>query len=149
MAQLPLDGRVNTSDAFTPEERVLGAPRSLNTLFLLATLSVFAALGVGAAILHRYQVRRMAGAMLRRADQLEQEGQYAEAARHIGHYLGLFPDDVRQRIRLAEVFDKSVTDPRDVAGQERVAALYQRTVGMAEVQQQVQDANRLRKGGGR
>src|SRR6516225_3830016 len=57
----------------------------------------------GVHLLHGFQSRRGARDLLPLADAAEQRGDPSEAARFLGNYLTLVPDDVDARARCAEL----------------------------------------------
>ncbi len=110
--------------------------RQLNVRLLVGTLIVASVAGPAAYYLRGVQVKRTAGAFLSRAESLEQEEKWAEAASDLFRYLQLRPDDVDVRIRLAETFGKSAA--QDARLKQRSVDLYYRAVGVAAGERQAE-----------
>ncbi len=62
-------------------------------------------LGGGAYFWHARQIDQIAQAMLERADDLEKNKKYEEAAQYLFQYVGLQPEDSAGRVRLAAAYD--------------------------------------------
>lgn len=95
---------------------------------LVATLVVVAALAVAGYFWHQFQLHRIAGSLLERADQLETEGRLLDAAGYLHRYLQLEPEQRDVHIRLAQVYDKGALD---VESKSRVVELYYIAIGKA------------------
>jgi tetratricopeptide (TPR) repeat protein len=67
--------------------------RTLNIKFLIILLVAAALLGGGVYLVHGYQEKRNAGALLRRAEQAERKGDREEAEKYLSRYLAYRPDD--------------------------------------------------------
>ena len=107
--------------------------RQLNVRLLSVTLIVAAVLGPAAYFWREFQVKRTAGAFLSRADSLEKDEEWTQAASHLFRYLQLRPDDADVRIRLAKVFDKPAA--QDARLKSRAVDLYYRAVSVASPEQ--------------
>jgi tetratricopeptide (TPR) repeat protein len=81
--------------------------RRLNYRFLVVSVAVLVAFGVGTHLLHGYQVRRNASAFLREADRAEEAGDTDKAADYLARYLGLRFDDVDAHARYALLLEKT------------------------------------------
>src|SRR3954452_12238011 len=92
--------------------------RRLNVKFLIGLLVVTALLGGGVHLVHGFQVKRNAGALLRRAEQAEKKGDLEEDEKYLSRYLVYRPDDADALARYALLLDK-----RDTAGKGRVRVL--------------------------
>jgi tetratricopeptide (TPR) repeat protein len=79
----------------------------LNVRLLAGTLVALAAVVPAAWFWHARQVRANADGLLARAGQLEQQGDHPAAVAALQRYVQLRPDDVAQRVRLAELFGGS------------------------------------------
>ncbi len=108
--------------------------RQLNVRLLVGTLIAVAVLGPTAYFWREFQVKRTAVAFLNRADDLEKEEKWGEAASHLFRYLQLRPDDADVRIHLAETFGRSAT--QNVRLKSRAVNLYYRALGVASQEQQ-------------
>jgi hypothetical protein len=88
--------------------------RELNWKVLVITLVIVLVAAPSAYFLHGYQVNQLAYTFRDRANQLEapKEGEpdLMAAARHVQNYLRLQPNDVDQRIRLANLFGQIADD---------------------------------------
>src|SRR4051794_19177215 len=82
--------------------------RTLNVPFLIISLVVFAVVAGVLYSVRAWQVGRTAVALLTRADQLEKEGQWFEAAENIQRYVQLVPLADQERVRLANVYERGV-----------------------------------------
>lgn len=108
--------------------------RTLNVPFLIISLALF---GLLAGILYgvrAWQVGRTAVALLVRADQLEKDGQWFDAAENIQRYVQLVPTADQERVRLAMVYEKGVKTPEQ---RERAIGLFYRAIGTGLEDQQV------------
>jgi tetratricopeptide (TPR) repeat protein len=100
--------------------------RQLNVPFLLGSLAIMTTLAVIAFGVQRWQVTRTAEYFLTRADELEQESKWMQAADYVNRYLQIFPDAAQERVRLARVFAKNTPTP--VQRQRAIDLLY-RAIG--------------------
>jgi tetratricopeptide (TPR) repeat protein len=100
----------------------------LNKRLLLGTVILVPLLGAAAYFWHAWQMKRLSGAFLERADQLEQEENWSEAATYLYRYLQVDAENAAIRIRLAKTFDKSATSRTEKS---RAIELYYRAVGLA------------------
>lgn len=107
----------------------------LNVRLLVGTLIVVAVLGPATYFWREFQITRTAGSFLSRADQLEKEAKWGEAAGHLFRYLQLRPDEANVRIRLAENFGKSAA--KNVRLKSRAINLYYHALGVATEEQQL------------
>jgi tetratricopeptide (TPR) repeat protein len=85
--------------------------RQVNTRFfflLLIGTIVFAASLFG---VHRLQAGSIASALLWHADQAEKNGKATLAARYLGQYLEFVPDDLNERVHLANVLSGAAVTP--------------------------------------
>jgi tetratricopeptide (TPR) repeat protein len=108
--------------------------RQLNIRLLVGTLIAVAVAGPAAYFWREFQVKRTAGSFLSRADRLEKEEEWTEAAGHLFRYLQLRPDDANVRIRLAETFGKSAD--QNVRLKSRAVNLYYRALSVASEEEQ-------------
>ena len=76
-------------------------------------LSLLIAIGVGVFGIHRYQVRRRAGALVDEARSLEKAGKFAEAAEAWHRFLLVKPDNPEVRAIYASLIDKTATNPKE------------------------------------
>ena len=81
--------------------------RILNTPLVVGTLVFLAIFVPGVYFWHGYQARQTAEAFLDRADELENDKKWGQAAGHLHLYLELHPEDVDARIRLAKTYDRA------------------------------------------
>lgn len=100
----------------------------VNWRLLIMTLVAVAVLAPAAYFWHDYQLRRNGSAFLKRAERLESEERWAEAAEDLYRYLQLFPDDSEARIRLATVYDRRATTSQQKL---RAIDLYYSAIGLA------------------
>ena len=111
----------------TPSRR--SEPRKvLNLPWLLGTVAVCALLGGAAYFWHGYQLQRLKGSLLVRADQLERDRKWSEAAGYLYRYLQIDPDALAIRIRLAQVYDRSA---EGAERKSRAVEFYYRAIGLA------------------
>lgn len=99
--------------------------RKLNIIFLAGVLGVLAAAGGSMYLLHGYQVRRRAGAMLDVARRAEESGDLAKAAAYLNRYIGLNHEDGPAYAWHARVVDKK-TAP--AARGERLLGVFEEAV---------------------
>jgi len=102
--------------------------RLLNVRLLVGTLIALAILVPAAWWWRALQVRRTAGALLERADDLAEDGDFAAACSYLLRYLELYPNDADVRVLLAQTYDRSVKGPR---GRASVIQRYQEALGVA------------------
>jgi lipopolysaccharide biosynthesis regulator YciM len=89
--------------------------QTLNRVAVLVLLVAGAVLAGAIHLLHRYQVKRNAHALLVQADQSEQEGQPAHAAGYLVQYLGLVPGDEAVLARHALLAERLAGAPKERA----------------------------------
>ena len=77
----------------------------VNWRLLLGTLLGLGLVSPIAYFWHGYQLKRNGTIFLNRADKLEADQDWGEAAKLVERYLKVFPEDVEARVRLAQVFD--------------------------------------------
>ncbi len=87
-----------------------GVEYTLNVPLLIGTIVALAILIPTVYFWHSYQLGRTSTIYLERADVLEQEENYQEAATYLHRYLQVNRGDVDTRIRLAVVYGKSAAD---------------------------------------
>ena len=105
------------------------ARRELNLALLIGSL-VFVVTAAPALYFWReYQVNRTSGIFLDRATALEQSDDFGKAASYLHRFLRLRPESPHVRVRLAETFDQSATDPR---AKQRAVELYAQALGAVE-----------------
>ncbi len=102
--------------------------RVVNLRLLARTLLVLAVVVPCGYYWHSFQLRRIATALMARADALAQDSDWRAAADYVFRYLQIRPDDAQARIRLARHFDKSATDP---VRRQRAIDLYYQAIGVA------------------
>ena len=102
--------------------------RVLNLRLVIVTLVIVVAAGVALYFWHGYQVRRTSESFLTRAEALEQEEEWGEAADYLQRYVRMEPDDVQARIRLVRALDRAATDGR---AKQRLVGAYYQTLGFA------------------
>lgn len=106
--QLTADNRaISPGPAQRPRFPRGGRRWELNVRLLAGTLVALAAVVPAAWFWHARQVRANAEGLLARAGQLEQQGDHPAAVAALQRYVQLRPDDVAQRVRLAELFGGS------------------------------------------
>jgi len=115
----------------------------LNVPLLAGTLIAVAVLGPAAYAWRSYQVKRTATAFLDRADVLEGQEDWEEAAGYLHRYLRLRPDaeDATEvQIRLAKVYDKSAVESESTVEawrrKARAVDLYYQAIGIATADEQ-------------
>jgi tetratricopeptide (TPR) repeat protein len=114
--------------------------RLLNVRLLVGTLIALAILAPAAWWWRSLQVRRTAGALLERADDLAEDEDFAAASSYLLRYLELYPNDADVKVRLAQTFDRSVKGPR---GKASVVQRYQEALGVASPEQKPELRRRL------
>lgn len=75
--------------------------RRLNVRFLVGLIAIVVMAGGGVHLVHGYQEKGNATALLRRADRAEKEGDVAGAEKYLGRYLACRPDDDAAQARYA------------------------------------------------
>ncbi len=116
---------------FPPSADSRETVRVLNWKLLIGTFVALIVLVPAIYFWHGMQVNRTAVVYIDRAEKLEQEGKYAEAAECLHRYLRVRPsgpDAAAVRVRLAKTFDQAATDP---GRKQRAIELYFRAVGLA------------------
>lgn len=133
-----------SSDKPSTESRAKPARvhRTLNVPFLIGSLVAFALVAGALYQVRAWQVSRTAVALLNRADQLEQEEKWFDAAANIQRYVQLMPLADQERIRLATVYAKGIVDSqqgtREIESQRnRAIDLYYRAIGTGVEDEQV------------
>ena len=86
--------------------------RRLNLVFLAVLVIVATVLGGGIHLVHGFQMRRNASALLDRARRAESADELAKAEESLGWYLNLLPDDGSAWVWYASVVDRRNTDRR-------------------------------------
>jgi Flp pilus assembly protein TadD len=115
------------------------AHRTLNVPFLVVSVVLFALLAGMLYGAREWQVGRTAVALLVRADQLEKEGQWLDAAENIQRYLQLVPSADQERVRLATTYEKGIPAlslREQPARRQRAIALFYRAIGVVEDEEQ-------------
>ena len=112
--------------------------RRLNLPLLAASIVAVVIVVVGTPIVQRHQLHHTGQTLLKRAAQLEQDGSLREAAARVHDYLGLFPDDAKQRIRRATLYDRSAVDWRNTREQSRAVELFYQAIGTVADQEAIQ-----------
>lgn len=111
--------------AMQPGER--RTESQLNVRLIVVTALVLAVLGLALYGWHRYQLGKLGGGLLERAQALEKEGTLDLAASYLHRYLQLHPEDVAVRIRMAETYDQSSGD--NWQRKDRAVQLYYEVLG--------------------
>ena len=86
--------------------------RRLNLVFLVVLLIGTTVLGGGVYLVHGFQMRRNASALLDRACHAESTADLAKAEESLGLYLNLRPDDGSAWVKYAHVVDDRDADRR-------------------------------------
>lgn len=103
--------------------------RELNLPLLIGSVLLLAVLAPAVYFWHSYQLTRTAGALLSRAEELEQDQQWLTAAEYVNRYLSLQPEDLDARVRLAEDYSKGADTPQRKF---RAVDLYYRAIGLTK-----------------
>jgi tetratricopeptide (TPR) repeat protein len=90
------------------------------------SLVALAVAGPSLYVLRKWQLARTATAYLRRAEELEKEEKWREAAEQIGRFLALRPQDAQAKARLADAVYQVADTPRRKSN---AAALYYDALG--------------------
>ncbi|MCL4722066.1 MAG: tetratricopeptide repeat protein, partial [Gammaproteobacteria bacterium] len=106
----------------------------LNLRLIVVTALAVAVLGPALYGWHRYQLGKLGGGLLERAQALEEEGTLDLAASYLHRYLQLHPEDVAVRIRMAETYDKSAGD--NAQRKDRAVQLYYEVLGWVAIDDQ-------------
>jgi predicted Zn-dependent protease len=96
--------------------------KQLNVRLVLWVLGSVALLGICVHLLHGYQVRRNAAALVHQAARAEQDGQPRKAIKYLADYLTYFPGDTEARTHHAGLLGKQA----DLASRQRALAIYER-----------------------
>ena len=112
----------------SPSEARFAKPRTLNVRFFVVSVVLLLVLCAAAYFWHQRQLRSIAQAMLQRAEALEGNQEFSQAAGYLHRYLQLYPDSRDVRIRLARTFDQSAAT---FSQKMRASELYYRAVGYA------------------
>ena len=107
-------------------ERTALRRRTLSVRVLVVSLLLVLVTGPSLFVLRKWQLSRTAVAYLERADELEGEERWIDAADYIGRYLTLRPREAQAEIRLAETFAKGADTPSRKA---RAVSLYYLALG--------------------
>ncbi|HTN77841.1 MAG TPA: tetratricopeptide repeat protein, partial [Pirellulaceae bacterium] len=102
--------------------------RKLNWRFLIVSGLIATALSGVLWGVHRWQVSRLADAILARARQQEQDEQWSQAADSLHRFLQIRPEHAEARVRLAECYDRALQSPYQ---RSRAIELYYRAIGSA------------------
>lgn len=78
---------------------------------------------------HQRQLVSLADSFIDRASQLETSQDWSAAASYVYRYLQVHPDDSAAKVRLAELYDKSLTHPSQ---RSRAIELYYQAIGSVE-----------------
>jgi tetratricopeptide (TPR) repeat protein len=112
--------------------------RTINYKAVLILLACGVALGAGVHVVHGFQVRRNAGALLEQAKVAEQEGRPAEAADALEQYVSLTPDDTDALARYGTLLRQAARTPQDLVRAFLVLEqALRRDAGRADVRRQV------------
>jgi len=114
----------------------------LNWRLLGFSLLAVAVVGPSLYFLHRSQMGRVAGVMKERAKSFEEQGDWRQSAFAIERLLLLEPDNREEKVRLAEVLDKSVDNDqtKDSFNRlNRIIAAQARALGICEVDASMKD----------
>src|SRR5690349_2491132 len=98
-----VNAKVLEEFSFSGKQRVT---RELNVRFLVGSMAVVATLCLAAYGIWTWQVQRTAAVLLRRADQLEMESKWQDAAKYVSRYVQLVPSSGHERVHLARVYVK-------------------------------------------
>ena len=90
----------------------------LNVRFLLIALGTLVVLGVSWFGVHAFQMRQHIGTLLDLVNRAEEQGKPDRAARLLGQYVKLVPEDLDSRIRYGLLLEKLPSTP----GLRRLAA---------------------------
>ncbi|MBL8798796.1 MAG: tetratricopeptide repeat protein [Planctomycetia bacterium] len=85
--------------------------RTLNVKLLAGLLVGAAVFAVGVHLLHGFQERRNASALLRQADRAEQDQQPQQAITYLKNYLGLMPRDTEVLARYGQALERAAVTP--------------------------------------
>jgi tetratricopeptide (TPR) repeat protein len=85
--------------------------RTLNVKLLASLLVAAAVFAVGVHLLHGFQERRNASALLRQADLAEEDKQPRQAIVYLKNYLGLIPGDTEVLARYGEALERAAVTP--------------------------------------
>ncbi len=105
-----MDTRITSGTRLTPASggrKASSKSLVLNVRAVVLSLIIVAVVAPLLYAVHAMQVRRNAGALFERAQQLEEEGDLEGASHALYKYLTFRPDDGAARVRLARVFDKT------------------------------------------
>lgn len=101
---------------------------ALNWRLLLITLALVAVVAPVSYLWYRHRLTKTAGAMLERAEQLEQEKDYSQAASYYQRCLLLEPDDTQTFVRMVEAYGKQPPTPSRI---NRLSGLLYQALGRA------------------
>lgn len=100
----------------------------LNVPLVALTVSVASVLGPTLWWWHNHQVIRLSEMWLARADTFEKQSDWRSAAEHVHRYLQLHPAAGDARVRMAELYGKSLNDPKRIP---RAIDLHYQALGYA------------------
>jgi tetratricopeptide (TPR) repeat protein len=103
----------------------------INLRLLIGTLVLLVIAAPSAWYWRSLKIDENAAAFLRRADQMEKDGDTKKAVRALARYVQFRPRDIEQRIRLARISDKAAQTPLEV--QESVGLYYQAIAHLKDV----------------
>jgi tetratricopeptide (TPR) repeat protein len=101
---------------------------AVNRRLLLLTLVILAAILPLTSLWYKHRVRQTSSALLSRAEQLEQQGNWTEATSYYQRYLLLEPENTPALVRMAEAFGKLEPTPNRLS---RLNNLLYRALGRA------------------
>ena len=111
-----------------PEPATGKIRREVNVRLLAATVAVVAVAAAAAYFWHAHQIEPLAKAFLDRAETLEGQDQFSDAAGYLFRYVSLQPENLEGHIRLAQTFDRSAKNANQKT---RAVQLYLQAIGLA------------------
>src|SRR5262245_36274485 len=84
----------------------------LNLKLITWLLTVALILGIGIHYVHAYQVKRQAGALLRRAERAEAQGQLDRTASYLSQYVAFAPGDHEAMVRYGAALSRLAQSPK-------------------------------------
>lgn len=103
-----------------------------NYRFLIATGLPFVVLAAAAVAWYSFQDRRLESALLDRAAELEEKGEFGKAAEYLYLYLQKNPEQGQIAVQLAETYDKGVASDQTT---QRAIGLYERALSVADAKE--------------
>ncbi len=100
-----------------------------NYRFLIATGLPFVVLAAVAVAWYAFQDRRLESALLERAAELEEQGEFAKAAEYLYQYLQKNPENTQIAVQLAETYDKGIGSTQTT---DRAIRLYDQALSVAD-----------------